>query len=634
MEATTNPPRPIVPLDTGHVFFPRDRYDLALDAVTRRLRDGTIPDYSWLPDLVEIGGFQFEAGCRDLAGWTAAMASLLDQSVVRLLPEVWHYIPRSAAEKFGALLNAAQSEQDRRRVGEAYKRLNFGLSKLEPMAALAAIAGAAENGFDEPADGSEAPNCGGTSVPEGQDITVHNHTCANCGMVYSHEAWQCEPPDDQYCNLCGETVAGPLPVWIARLTEPDCAKGEEAEAEPTGGPGRRRRSPRAVSRRKIIEPVVIADSPQNPGPDEEKRPMTESTAEPREVPTPTEIAETEPKSIAAEDTTSAPAAVAAHGAHQATPDLLAKTPNPTERGFAKVAGMHELKKLLYEEVITALRDPDDLKAYGLTIPNGILLFGPPGCGKTYISRHLAEEMNYFFKEVFPSEIGSTFIHETTLKIREVFDYAYQHAPAIIFVDEFESMVPARRNLGAHQQHTAEEVSEFLKQLEASAERRILLIAATNEPWKIDPAVQRTGRLDKKIYVGPPDKGARAEMLRFHLYGRRQEEQIDTEALADALAGYSASDLKLLVDEAARLARKVRAPISEAHLRTAAQERVPPSVSAEDERKYLSFGQRGVKTPETSYVVSNSTSPDHRQADLVHKWGRGRPAGRGSSRNIP
>jgi AAA+ superfamily predicted ATPase len=593
-----------------------------------------VPDYSWLPDLVEIGGFQFEAGCRDVASWSVAMASLFDQPVARLLPEVWQCIPRSAAEKFGALVNNSRSELERMRLGEAYRRLNFGLSKPEPAAALAAIAGAAESFSDVPPGGSEAPNGGGTSVPERQDSDVHNHTCANCGMVYSHEAWQCEPPDDQYCNLCGETVGGPLPVWIARLAEPDRAKGEEAEAEPTGGPGRRRRSPRAVAGRKIIEPVVVADSLHNPGPNEERRPMTQSTAEQQGAPTPTEIAETAPKSNAVEETTSTPAAVAARHAHQATPDLLAKTPNPTERGFAKVAGMHELKKLLYEEVITALRDPDDLKAYGLTIPNGILLFGPPGCGKTYISRHLAEEMNYFFKEVFPSEIGSTFIHETTLKIREVFDYAYQHAPAIIFVDEFESMVPARRNLGAHQQHTAEEVSEFLKQLEASAERKILLIAATNEPWKIDPAVQRTGRLDKKIYVGPPDKGARAEMLRFHLYGRRQEEQIDTEALADALTGYSASDLKLLVDEAARLARQTHVPISEAHLRTAAQERVPPSVSAEDERKYLSFGQRGVKTPETSYVESNSTSPDHRQADLVHKWGRGRPAGRGSSRNIP
>ena len=124
------------------------------------------------------------------------------------------------------------------------------------------------------------------------------------------------------------------------------------------------------------------------------------------------------------------------------------------------------------------------------------------------------------------------------------------------------------------------------------------------------------------------------MLRFHLCGRRQVDTIDVEGLAESLTGYSASDLKLLVDEAARLARKVHLPISEADLRTAARDRVPPSVTPEDEQKYLAFGQRGVKTAEPNYVVSNSTSPDRRPVDLVRKWGRGRPAGRGSSRSNP
>jgi transitional endoplasmic reticulum ATPase len=121
----------------------------------------------------------------------------------------------------------------------------------------------------------------------------------------------------------------------------------------------------------------------------------------------------------------------------------------------------------------------------------------------------------------------------------------------------------------------EEVSEFLKQLESCAQRRIVLIAATNEPWKIDPAVIRTGRLDKLIYVPAPDTTARAAMLRFHLYGRRQCENIDVVSFAGTLPGYSASDLKMVVDEAARRARKARRPISEDDLRTAARELVPP-----------------------------------------------------------
>jgi transitional endoplasmic reticulum ATPase len=225
--------------------------------------------------------------------------------------------------------------------------------------------------------------------------------------------------------------------------------------------------------------------------------------------------------------------------------------------------------------------------------------------------------------VFPSEIGSTFIHETTLKIRETFDAASDHAPALLFVDEFESMVPARRSLGAHQHHTSEEVSEFLKQLESCAQRRIVLIAATNEPWKIDSAVIRTGRLDKLIYVPAPDAPARAAMLRFHLYGRRQCEGIDVVSLADTLPGYSASDLKLLVDEAARRARKARRPISEDDLRTAARELVPASVTPRDELRFLAFGQRGVKY--SRYKVANdiasalrtvSSAADKRRIQLI------------------
>ena len=513
-------------------FFSRERYDRALQSISRKLHEGTSADYCWLPELIEIGGFEYERGCRNPDEWSALMSTLLGGSVAGLLRETWEAIPRCAAERFGALMRDCVSEHERAQISQAYRRLHLSQPPVTQDVLVT-------SGF--------APPC--ATDPPQRPLPArgktHEHTCESCGFPFVHEAWQCEPPEDRYCPLCAEQVAGPMPVWIERWNnsqdEDDGHRAVFSAEKSSGG-----------------------EPPSNTG-----------------------------------DT----AKDVAHDA--AARDVLSVPALPTECGLAKVAGMDDLKALLYEQVVSALRHPDDLKRYGLTIPNGVLLFGPPGCGKTYISRQLAEEMNYFFKEVFPSEIGSTFIHETTLKIREVFDTAAEHTPAIVFVDEFESMVPARRQLGAHQHHTAEEVSEFLKQLETCAQRGILLIAATNEPWKIDRAVLRTGRLDKLIYVPAPDEKARTAMLRFHLYGRLAA-NIDVAKMAEPLAGYSASDIKLLVDEAARMAYKARVPISENHLQTAAHELVHASVTARDHLMFVAFGQRGAKT--STYMEKRHPAP--------------------------
>src|SRR5436190_4545612 len=147
-----------------------------------------------------------------------------------------------------------------------------------------------------------------------------------------------------------------------------------------------------------------------------------------------------------------------------------------------------------------------------------------------------------------------------MRIRELFDEAAAQAPAIIFIDEFEALVPSRAELGGHQQYKAEEVNEFLAHLNGCSEKNIFLIAATNRPEKIDPAVRRTGRLDKLIYVGPPDVEARREMLALHLEGRPVAADLEIESLAQALQGYSASDIRFLVDEAARAALRDRQDI--------------------------------------------------------------------------
>lgn len=263
-----------------------------------------------------------------------------------------------------------------------------------------------------------------------------------------------------------------------------------------------------------------------------------------------------------------------------------------QRGLAKVAGMKKLKELLIEEVVGPIKNPSLYQRFGLTWPNGILLFGPPGCGKTYISRQLAEEIDFYFVELIPSDIASAYIHETTRRIRDVFRKAEKNAPAIIFIDELDAMVPVRSTLGGHQEYKSEEITEFLVQLNDCAKRGILVIAATNEPDKIDPAVLRTGRIDKVIFVGPPDEEARKALLEMYLHNRPVVQGLDLLDLSKKLEGYSCSDIKNLVDEAARLAVREKAlNINEFHFLKAIK-RNPPGIDRSVLAKYAKFKGRG------------------------------------------
>ncbi|MBK8352704.1 MAG: ATP-binding protein [Saprospirales bacterium] len=168
-----------------------------------------------------------------------------------------------------------------------------------------------------------------------------------------------------------------------------------------------------------------------------------------------------------------------------------------------VAGMRELKAIFERDIILPLREPAIYKAYKVSLPNGVLLYGPPGCGKTFIARKLAEVLNYNFKEIKPSDLASIYVHGTQDKIGQLFADAKAQAPCMLFLDEIEALVP-NRSSGGVSFHYQAEVNEFLVHLNECEKNKILVIGATNLPNLIDPAVRRPGRLDKKIFVAPPD----------------------------------------------------------------------------------------------------------------------------------
>lgn len=234
-----------------------------------------------------------------------------------------------------------------------------------------------------------------------------------------------------------------------------------------------------------------------------------------------------------------------------TPKMQRSERPKTGNGFADVAGMRELKAQLQRDVIDLLKEPGKYKSYGLTLPNGMLLYGPPGCGKTFFAKKLAEEVGFNFLMRTPSDLKSKFVNATQENIAAMFKEAEENAPTIIFIDEINELLP-KRNSDAHEMSRSA-VNEMLAQMDRTGERGIFVIGATNMPDEIDDAMLRTGRLEKQIYVGPPDEEARSEMFEMNLKHRKIDFGLDYTKLAKLTDGYVSSDIRFIVDEAARMA---------------------------------------------------------------------------------
>jgi len=201
-----------------------------------------------------------------------------------------------------------------------------------------------------------------------------------------------------------------------------------------------------------------------------------------------------------------------------------------------------------------LKYPEIFERLGINAPKGVLLHGPPGCGKTLIARAVANETDAYFTSITGPEIMGKFYGESEGRLREVFEEAQANAPAILFIDEIDSIAPKREELGGEKQVERRVVAQLLALMDGLESRgQVIVIGATNIPNVLDPALRRPGRFDREISISIPDKNGRKQILEIHTRGMPLAEDVDLERLAEITHGFVGADLEALCREAAMAA---------------------------------------------------------------------------------
>jgi transitional endoplasmic reticulum ATPase len=267
---------------------------------------------------------------------------------------------------------------------------------------------------------------------------------------------------------------------------------------------------------------------------------------------------------------------------------------PTLR-FADVAGLEDVKQDIRLKMIYPFQHPELAEKFGVRPGGGVLLYGPPGTGKTMLAKATAGEIDASFFRISPADVLSKWVGEAEQNIKKLFDAAAAEPRSIIFIDEIEALVPARKDEGSSvMQRVVPQILQGMEGFDKKKISPILFMGATNVPWQLDPAVLRPGRFDDKVYIPLPDAAGRRKLLELYLSHRPLAADVNLDSLASGLEGFSGADIKYICDRAAvipflhSVATGEEGDISSATLAAAIQD-APKSVTREMLRRFEEWG---------------------------------------------
>jgi len=221
--------------------------------------------------------------------------------------------------------------------------------------------------------------------------------------------------------------------------------------------------------------------------------------------------------------------------------------------FSDVAGLEDVKEDIRLKMIYPFEHPELAEKFGIRPGGGVLLYGPPGTGKTLLAKATAGEIDATFFRISPADVLSKWVGEAEQNIKKLFDAAAAEPRSIIFIDEIEALVPARRDEGSSvMQRVVPQILQGVEGFDKKSDRSLLLMGATNVPWQLDPAILRPGRFDEKVYIPLPDVAGRRKMLEMYLSHRPVDRTVDLDELARQLEGFSGADVKYICDRAATI----------------------------------------------------------------------------------